>query len=115
MLVNQILITAQLGGVIASHGVQIVRCTGFVKCVGSQVHNPEIALIFEYLFLVRLHLEIAVVLLAAHPVALSEEALVHRPEVRQDQHSERCHERSIFQLVGKMQSQDSGPKGDESK
>ena len=113
MLVDKVLIAAKLGCVVASHRMQIIGSAGLVEGIGSKVHHPEIPFILEYLLLVRLHLEVAVVLLCAHPVVIAEEALVHRPQVSEHQNSERGNERSIFELVRKMQREHSGSQRNE--
>ena len=103
MVVDEILVAAQLRGMVASYRMQIIGGARFVECVGGQVEYAEVLRVLKKLDFVVGLTEIRVVVFLANPVRVAEIALVHRPHISDDQHTQDGDQHAGFQFAAHVQ------------
>ena len=107
MLVDQILVAAQLGGAVAADGFQVVGGAGVVERIRSQVHHPEVRIrVLQELLFIRLHGVGGLGVLGRLEIAVVEIALVDGPQVGQDEDAERGDHPGGLEFLGHEEPED---------
>ena len=90
MLVDEVLIAAQLGSRIATDGLHTIRGAGIVEGVGSKIEDAEVGILVavEDLLLPGLHLERLLERIALREHAVVHVALIHGPHINEDEGTE---------------------------
>ena len=91
MIIDNILIAAQLGGAITSDGLMKVRRLGFVKRTLGQVQNPVIRVLVLQDLLVCLRGHDFACLTLRHKVLIIQKALIHGPEISKNEQPDHGH------------------------
>ena len=91
MIIDNILIAAQLGGAITSDGLMKVRRLGFVKRTLGQVQNPVIRVFVLQDLLVCLRGHDFACLTLRHKVLIIQKALIHGPEIGKNEQPDHGH------------------------
>ena len=101
MFVDKLLITAQLGGVVATDGLVIIAGLVLVEGVRGEVQYAVVHRLVGQDHLVGLRLRLCLLaLILRHEHGIVEVALVHLPQVEQAEHDKNTHKRFGLQLLG---------------